>query len=84
LHDAHRWTELLKDGLSLRDVAKNEGKSQAYIRTRSQLAILSPMIQSAILNGTQPVDLNLQKIVQAQVPLDWDAQKALYCFAETN
>ena len=73
----------LTSGTTLRELAELESKSQTYIRTRSQLAILAPSIQSAILKGTQPVDLNLQKIIRAPVPLDWDAQNALYGFSDS-
>jgi hypothetical protein len=49
--------------------------SAAHIRTRAQLAYLSPRLQRAILQGTQPTDLTLEKLVRSQLPLDWDKQE---------
>lgn len=45
-----------------------------------QLAYLAPAIQSAILDGRQPADLTLERIIRRPVPLDWDAQAKAYGF----
>ncbi len=54
------------------------------IRTRAQLAFLSPTIQRAILAGHQPPDLTLERIIRKPVPLNWDAQARLYWFDGGN
>ncbi len=41
---------------------------------------LSPRIQSAILDGKQPVDLTLEKIVRTRLPYDWRQQERLLGF----
>lgn len=37
--------------------------------------------QPAILEGRQPADLTLERIIRKSVLLDWDAQARLYGFA---
>ena len=38
---------------------------------------LSPTIQSAIIDGTQPVDLTLERLARLLLPLDRPAQECL-------
>lgn len=79
---AHAWVAELRKGRPLGDVAASTGHSESYIRTRAQLAFLAPSIQSAILEGRQPADLSLERIIRKPVPLDWDAQTRLYGFTQ--
>lgn len=78
LADAHRWALALREGTPLKTVAQEAGHHGAYIRTRGQLAFLSPKIQRAIRDGTQPVDLTLERLMKTPVPLDWREQDRLY------
>ncbi len=80
LSRAHVWAADLRNGRPLGEIAVATGHAESYIRTRSQLAFLSPAIQSAILEGRQPTDLTLERIIRKPVPLDWDAQARLYGF----
>jgi DNA invertase Pin-like site-specific DNA recombinase len=77
---AHAWSSDLRRGKALSQIAAATTHSESYIRTRSQLAFLSPTIQRAIFEGRQPTDLTLERIVRKPVPLDWDAQARLYGF----
>lgn len=72
---AHKWAADLQSGCPLSEIARREKVSAAHIRTRAQLAYLSPRLQRAILQGTQPTDLTLEKLVRSQLPLDWDNQE---------
>ncbi len=54
-------TRDLKAGVQLMEVARRESFPGAFIRTRAQLAFLSPKIQTAILDGTQPPELTLKR-----------------------
>jgi site-specific DNA recombinase len=72
---AHRWTQALAAGISLAEIARREGQSEAFLRTRAKLAFLSPKIQAAILDGTQPPDLTLTRLVRLPLPLDWQEQE---------
>ncbi len=78
LSQAHAWTADLRSGKPLSEIAAAISHSESYIRTRSQLAFLSPQIQGAILEGRQPTNLTLERIIRKPVPLDWDAQARLY------
>ncbi len=77
---AHVWTADLRNGKPLSDIATETSHSESYVRTRAQLAFLSPLIQKAILAGCQPIDLTLERIVRKRIPLDWDKQAKLYGF----
>ncbi len=84
LSRAHAWVADLRDGKPLSEIATATRHSESYIRTRAQLAFLSPEIQRDILEGRQPEDLTLEKIVRKPVPLDWDDQARLYGFDRTK
>ena len=70
----------MRTGRLLSEIAAATRHSDAYIRTRAQLAFLSPAIQRAILEGRQPPDLTLERIIRKPVPLDWGKQERLYGF----
>jgi site-specific DNA recombinase len=78
LAEAHCWAEALRAGTPMKAVAGEAGHHDAFIRTRGQLAFLSPKIQAAIRDGTQPPELTLKRILTRPVPLAWDAQERLY------
>jgi site-specific DNA recombinase len=80
LDAAHRWTKSLSAGVPLADIAREAGHHNVIIRTRAQLAYLSPKIQRAICDGQQPTELTLQRILTRPVPLDWKHQERLYGF----
>ncbi len=78
LVDAHRWTAALRSGTPLGEIASNEGHAESYIRTRAQLAFLSPKLQLAILNGTHPPQITAKRLMHRALPLDWDTQAHLF------
>lgn len=82
LSQAHAWVADLRGGKPLGEIAAATRHSESYIRTRAQLAFLAPAIQGAILEGRQPADLTLERIIRKPVPLDWDAQARVYGFAQ--
>jgi len=77
---AHTWVAELRGGKPLSEIAAAAGHTVSYIRSRSKLAFLSPAIQRAILEGVQPTDLTLERIVRKPMPLDWDTQARVYGF----
>ncbi len=81
---AHQWVSDLRKGKLLRDIAAGTSHSEAYVRTRAQLAFLSPAIQQAILAGRQPIELTLERILRKPIPLDWDKQALLYGFVSNT
>ncbi|MEO1773994.1 MAG: recombinase family protein [Pseudomonadota bacterium] len=84
LAEAHRWVDEMKAGRKLTEVARAWGHSPSYLRTRAPLAFLSPRIQQAILDGSQPETLTLAVILRAGVPLDWQAQEHRFGFAQAG
>ncbi len=81
LADAHHWAAGLRNGDPIKTVAHNAGHQTVFIRTRGQLAFLSPKIQAAIRDGTQPPELTLKRILGRPVPLEWTLQDRLYGFS---
>ncbi len=77
---AHGWARDLKAGVQLMEIARRESVPSAFLRTRAQLAFLSPKIQAAILDGTQPPELTLRRLVSVIHPLDWSEQELLFGF----
>jgi site-specific DNA recombinase len=78
LTKAHRWTMALQNGTAFAEMARREGHAESYVRTRIQLAFLSPRIQAAILAGTQPSELSVERILRLGVPLDWSEQDRVF------
>lgn len=77
---AHTWAEEWKAGASLSDIANKIGWTTSPLRQRLKLAFLSPAIVQAILEGRQPVDLSLEKLLRTDIPLDWDRQAEMLGF----
>jgi len=80
LAEAHRFAAALRAGVPLHLIARDAGYHLSQIRFRTQLAFLSPRIQLAIRDGTQPTDLTLNRIVRKPVPQDRNEQERLYGF----
>ncbi|MCV2890229.1 recombinase family protein [Ruegeria aquimaris] len=78
---AHGWARELKSGVQLSDIAHREKVPGSFIRNRTQLAFLSPKIQTAILAGSQPLELTLKRLVSITHPLDWAEQERLFGFS---
>jgi hypothetical protein len=49
-----------------------------YGRRLIRLAFLAPDLQQAILDGTQPADLNLDHLIAKPLPVDWKAQRRMF------
>ena len=77
---AHVWMKAWREGSSLSDIAKSIGWTPSPLRQRLKLAFLSPAIIKAILDGRQPADLSLERILRSDLPLDWDRQAKTFGF----
>jgi site-specific DNA recombinase len=75
---AHEWARQLRSGTGVSEIARKTGHSESFIRTRTQLAFLNPRLQIAILDGTQPQELTLKRILRQPVSLDWEDQERLF------
>ncbi len=78
LAEAHLWARDLRAGTSLTHIARKTGRSEPYIRTRIPLAFLAPKLQAAILDGRQPADLSVARLIRDDIPMDWSAQARLF------
>ena len=77
LSEAHRWADALRSGAPLAAIAQRAKHPPHHIRSRMALAFLSPKIQRALLEGTQPPELCLERLVRQVLPLDWSEQERL-------
>ena len=73
---AHGWLNRIKAGEGIADIAKSDSISPSCIRTRLGLALLSPKIQSAIMEGQHPPDITTQKLITITLPLNWQVQES--------
>jgi site-specific DNA recombinase len=80
---ARQWMDDLAHGrvASFASIARREAKAERHIRLLAPLAVLSPRIVSALLDGTAPADLTLTKLARAP-PYSWAEQErrlGLHC-----
>ena len=83
LRNAHAWSTDVKRGIPIRKIAQKASFSENYVARLLPLAFLSPKIQKAILSGSQPIELTLEKLVRSKLPFDWGAQEYLLGFEQT-
>ncbi|MEI9931696.1 MAG: hypothetical protein WDM89_14430 [Rhizomicrobium sp.] len=77
---SHRWFNMLRDGEveSISDLARAEEVQRTYPSRIIPLAFLAPDITEAILDGRQPIDLSLDRLLETMpLPLAWDAQRKM-------
>lgn len=60
---------------SLEENRQGRGVSDAYHRALARLAFLAPDIQAAILEGTQPASLSLERLIKKPIPIAWSDQR---------
>ena len=80
---AHDWFGRLTSGKakSVQEIADAEGVTSSYVTRVVYRSFLAPDIVQAILNGTQPASLTLDKLKQSlPLPIDWDEQRKLFGF----
>lgn len=75
---AHHLREKLVrgEGASLGEIASREGVERSYLTRLIRLALLSPDITKAILDGRQPPGLTASRLMRdTRFPLEWRAQR---------
>ena len=77
LHQAYTWHQEILDGKTTQEIANREKVCVQYVRRILNLSFLSPKIVRSILNGTQPVDCTLKKLIWIDA-LDWPKQNKLF------
>lgn len=73
-------------GWSKTDGSVEDGHSMkappgAYERTICRIAFLAPDIQKRILEGRQPADMTLDRLLHGRIPTSWEAQRSLFGIA---
>ena len=58
--------------------ANASGVLTTYERKLCQIALLAPKLQEAVLDGTQPAGLTLERLINEELPLAWADQLALF------
>src|SRR5712671_2261065 len=78
---AHRWPEQIIQGelKGRHSIARRTGLDERYVGRVLQCALLAPDIVVAILDGRQPADLGIQKLLK-DLPLDWAGQRRVLGF----
>ncbi|MBC58785.1 MAG: hypothetical protein CL814_17870 [Confluentimicrobium sp.] len=72
---AFRWKRILESGefATIRELAEREGVTPSFLTRILRLTLLAPEIVTAVLDGTQFVDLTLKTAMQ-HCPGEWTAQ----------
>lgn len=75
---AFRWQRLLENGTykCLDDIAKVERIGASFVSRIIRLSLLSPNIVDAILEGRQPAQLTLKRLMKP-FPMEWEGQNRL-------
>jgi hypothetical protein len=75
LSRAFRWRKMLDEGVyaTIEDLAKAKGIGKTYVSQVLRLTLLAPEIVEAILDGRQPVEVQLDDLL-AGFPLKWAGQ----------
>lgn len=68
------WLEDIKSGEQVRDIAARYNRPPDKLLLRLRLAFLSPRIIEVILEGRQPPELTLTRLMKMRIPSDWNGQ----------
>ncbi len=79
---AHAWKKRLFSGQapSIQTIAKAEGVTPRYVGRILRLAFLAPDIVEAILDGSQPAELELERLMKG-IPIGWNEQRRALGFS---
>ena len=77
LNQAYAWHQDILDGKTTQEIANSEKVCVQYVRRILNLSFLSPKIVRAILNGTQPVDCTLKKLLSIKTS-NWQEQEQIF------
>ena len=72
---AFRWRRLLEAGVysTIEEIAAAEKINTSYVSRILRMALLAPTIIELIVDGRQPVDLTMAKLMKP-FPLEWRGQ----------
>ena len=81
LNQAYAWHQEILDGKTTQEITNREKVCVQYVRRILNLSFLSPKIVRSILNGTQPADCTLKKLLSIKTS-DWQGQEDLLFLRE--
>ena len=82
---AFKYNKVLNEGkLSIVDLAFQEEIDSGYLGRLLRLTCLAPDIIKKILNGLQPPQIYLQRLLREDIPPIWEDQRKLYNFKSQN
>ena len=78
---AFRWRRMLETGAvsTVREIAAKEKINSSYVSRVLRLTLLAPDIVEAILDGRQPTDMTLPKLMRP-FPMEWETQNTALLF----
>ena len=82
---AHAWLAMLRNREvdSIADIARSENLQRTYVSSLLPLAFLAPDITEAILDGCQPLELSLDRVLASSpLPTSWTEQRTLLGFTK--
>ncbi|MBR1395918.1 MAG: recombinase family protein, partial [Selenomonadaceae bacterium] len=80
---AFKWQELMKtEHIIIEEVAEREKLSREYVGKIMKMTYLAPDIVAAIVDGSYPKTLSVNKIVESEIPLLWTEQRLKYGFTD--
>ena len=74
LNQSYSWHQDILDGKTTQEIANREKVCVQYVRRILNLSFLSPKIVRAVLNGTQPADCTLKKLLSIKTS-NWQEQE---------
>ena len=77
LNQAYAWHQDVISGISTQDIAKRDKVCVQYVRRILNLSFLSPRIVRSVLNGTQPADCTLKKLLSIKSS-NWQGQEQIF------
>lgn len=77
LNQAYTWHQDVINGASTQNIAKRDKVCVQYVRRILNLSFLSPKIVRSILNGTQPADCTLKKLLSIKSS-NWQGQEQIF------
>ena len=74
---AFRWREMLENGTyaTIAEIAAAEKINESYVGRVLRLTLLAPDIVEAVLNGRQPANLQLDRLLR-RFPVGWKEQRS--------
>jgi hypothetical protein len=73
---AHRWKRMLEEGRyrSAGELAEAESVTRSFVNRLLRMTLLTPDIQAAILDGTQPDGMGLAELTR-DLANEWEEQR---------